>query len=240
MIFFSHVSKKYNDFYAVQDVSFEIPKGLFVTVIGSSGCGKTTLLKMINALLVPDEGEILINGENIAEMDKIDLRRNIGYAIQEVGLFPHMSVRKNIAYVPGLSKRWDREEEKRETEKLAEMVGLDKELLNRYPSELSGGQRQRVGLARALAVRPGILLMDEAFSAADEITRKYLQDEIKRIHEEMGMNIIFVTHDVKEALKLGDITMVMDKGRLIQQGTEEELRERPVNEFVRKLVRQGE
>lgn len=240
MIIFSHVSKRYNDFYAVQDVSFEIPKGLFVTVIGSSGCGKTTLLKMINALLVPDEGEILINGKNIAEMDKINLRRNIGYAIQEVGLFPHMSVRKNIAYVPGLSKRWSREEEKQESEKLAEMVGLDKDLLNRYPSELSGGQRQRVGLARALAVRPGILLMDEAFSAVDEITRKYLQDEIKRIHEEMGMNIIFVTHDVQEALKLGDITMVMDKGRLIQQGTEEELRERPVNEFVKKLVRQGE
>lgn len=240
MIVFSHVSKKYNNFYAVQDVSFEIPEGVFVTVIGSSGCGKTTLLKMVNALLIPDEGEIYIKGKNISEMDKIRLRRNIGYAIQEVGLFPHMSVRKNIAYVPGLSKQWSKEEEKQEVERLAEMVGLDKDLLNRYPSELSGGQRQRGGLARALAVGPDILLMDEAFSAVDEITRKYLQDEIKRIHEKMGMNIIFVTHDVSEALKLGDITMVMDKGRLIQQGTEEELRERPANEFVKMLVRQGE
>lgn len=240
MIAFSHVSKKYNELYAVQDVSFQIPKGMFVTVIGSSGCGKTTLLKMVNALLVPDEGEIRIDGKNIAGMDKIQLRRNIGYAIQEVGLFPHMSVRKNIAYVPDLSKQWDKNQAKREVERLAGIVGLDKDLLDRYPSELSGGQKQRVGLARALAVNPGILLMDEAFSAVDEITRKFLQDEIKRIHEKMGMNIIFITHDVKEALKLGDIIFIMDKGRLLQQGTAKEVWEYPVNEFVRKLVRQEE
>jgi len=240
MITFSHVSKKYNDFYAVHDVSFEIPKGVFVTVIGSSGCGKTTLLKMINALLVPDEGEIFIEGKNIAGMNKINLRRNIGYAIQEVGLFPHMSVRKNIAYVPNLSKQWDKARAKQEIERLTQIVGLDEELLDRYPSELSGGQRQRVGLARALAAGPGILLMDEAFSAVDEITRKFLQDEIKRIHEEIGMNIVFITHDVKEALKLGDMILVMDAGEVIQQGTAEEIWEHPVNEFVRKLVRQEE
>ena len=238
-IVFSHVSKKYNELYAVHDVSLQIPKGAFVTVIGSSGCGKTTLLKMVNALLVPDEGDILIDGKNIAEMNKIELRRNIGYAIQEVGLFPHMNVRKNIAYVPGLSKQWDKARSRQEEERLAGMVGLDKDLLDRYPGELSGGQRQRVGLARALAMNPDILLMDEAFSAVDEITRKFLQDEIKSVHEKMGMNIIFVTHDVKEALKLGDIILIMDKGRIIQQGTAEEVWEHPANEFVKKLVCQA-
>ena len=238
VIRFSHVSKKYDDHYAVYDVSFEMPKGSFVTVIGSSGCGKTTLLKMINRLLVPDEGEIFLDGKNIADLDKIELRRNIGYAIQEVGLFPHMSVRKNIAYVPGLSKKWSRSQEAEEVVRLARITGIAEELLDRYPSELSGGQKQRVGLARALAADPELLLMDEAFSAVDEITRKYLQDEIKRIHREMGISIVFITHDVKEALKLGDIILVMDEGRVIQQGSAQEIMSNPANEFVKKLVSQ--
>lgn len=238
VIRFSHVSKKYDDHYAVHDVSFEMPKGAFVTVIGSSGCGKTTLLKMINRLLVPDEGEIFLDGKNIADLDKIELRRNIGYAIQEVGLFPHMSVRKNIAYVPGLSKKWSRSQEAEEVVRLARITGIAEELLDRYPSELSGGQKQRVGLARALAADPELLLMDEAFSAVDEITRKYLQDEIKRIHREMGISIVFITHDVKEALKLGDIILVMDEGRVIQQGSAQEIMSNPANEFVKKLVSQ--
>lgn len=238
MIAFSHVSKKYGECYAVRDVSLDIPKGAFVTVIGSSGCGKTTLLKMINRLLVPDEGEIFLNGRNIADIDTIELRRNIGYAIQEVGLFPHMSVAKNIAYVPGLSKKWDKATEKTEVERLAGITGIGKDLLDRYPSELSGGQKQRVGLARALAADPDILLMDEAFSAVDEITRKYLQDEIKRIHKEIGMNIVFITHDVKEALKLGDIIVVMNEGRIVQYGSAQELMESPADEFVKKLVLQ--
>lgn len=240
MIEFSHVSKVYDDFYALRDVSFVIPRGKFVTVIGRSGCGKTTLLKMINALSIPDEGEIYVGGKNIAQMDKIELRRNIGYAIQEVGLFPHMSVRKNIAYVPKLSKKWNREEEKREVEHLAQLIGIEPELLDRYPSELSGGQRQRVGLARALASKPEVLLMDEAFSAVDEITRKFLQDEIKKIHSELGMNIVFITHDVKEALKLGDLVMVMDNGQIVQQGTPDEILNCPANEFVEKLVLKNE
>lgn len=240
MIGFSHVSKVYDDFYALRDVSFVIPKGKFVTVIGRSGCGKTTLLKMINALSIPDEGEIYVAGKNIAQMDKIELRRNIGYAIQEVGLFPHMNVRKNIAYVPKLSKKWRKEEEKEQVERLARLIGIEPELLDRYPSELSGGQRQRVGLARALASDPEILLMDEAFSAVDEITRKFLQDEIKRIHNEMRMNIVFITHDVKEAMKLGDIVMIMDHGQIVQQGTPAEIRSCPANEFVEKLVLKNE
>lgn len=240
MIEFSHVSKVYDDFYVLRDVSFVIPRGKFVTVIGRSGCGKTTLLKMINALSIPDEGEIYVGGKNIAQMDKIELRRNIGYAIQEVGLFPHMNVRKNIAYVPKLSKKWSREEEKKEVEHLAQLIGIEPELLNRYPSELSGGQRQRVGLARALASKPEVLLMDEAFSAVDEITRKFLQDEIKKIHSEMGMNIVFITHDVKEALKLGDIVMIMDNGQIVQQGAPDEILNCPANEFVKELVLKNE
>ncbi len=236
-VVFSNVIKKYGENVVLNDVSFEIQKGEFISVIGSSGCGKTTLLRMINGLLEPDEGTICVYGQDIATVDKVQLRRSIGYAIQEVGLFPHMSVRGNINYLPSLlGKKKCAEMDLRTPEELMDIVGLDHSLLSRYPSELSGGQQQRVGLARALAASPSILLMDEAFAAVDEITRKHLQDEVKKIHETLGITIIFVTHSIKEAMKLADRVFVLDGGKLIQAGTVKELYEHPATEFVRKLI----
>lgn len=236
IIRFDHVSKEYGEYAALQDFSLDIVKGEFITVIGSSGSGKTTLLKMINGLLSPTKGTVYVDGKDISKENQTLLRRNIGYVIQGIGLFPHMSVRKNIAYVPELLNKRDKQRTARAVERLIKVVGLEQEMLERYPAELSGGQRQRVGIARSLAANPEILLMDEPFGAVDEITRKMLQGEIARIHQELGVTIVFITHDIKEALKLGTRILVMNHGKMEQIGTSEEIKEHPATDFVKELV----
>lgn len=238
IIEFLNVKKSYGDNRVLNDFNIEIEKGSFVTIIGSSGCGKTTVLKMINGLLVPDAGKIKIKGEDIKNKDQIQLRRNIGYAIQGSVLFPHMTVEENIAYVPNLLNKKDKAKTKDAVDKWMNIVGLTEDLKDRYPAELSGGQQQRVGIARALAASPEILLMDEPFGAVDEITRKQLQSELLDIYQKTGITVLFVTHDIGEALKLGTKVLVMDKGEIHQYATPEELLLNPATEFVKKLTEQ--
>ena len=236
MIEFQHIRKSYGPQVVLNDFQLSIEKGAFVTMIGSSGCGKTTALKLINGLLIPDEGTIRIEGTDIQTMDQNVLRRNIGYAIQGSVLFPHMSVEQNIAYVPSLLNRRDRQRTRDAVDKWMKIVHLPQELKDRYPWELSGGQQQRVGNARALAASPHILLMDEPFGAVDSITRTQLQKEIKAIHEDSGITIVFVTHDINEALYLGTRVLVMDQGAIQQYDTPDQIRSRPATDFVRQLI----
>ena len=233
---FKHVKKVYGEKVIIDDFNLKITPGEFLTVVGSSGCGKTTILKMITGLIIPDEGQVLVHDQCTQAVDLIELRRGIGYAIQGSVLFPHMTVAQNIAYVPNLLNKNDKKRTYEALSKWMKIVGLDEELIHRYPSELSGGQQQRVGIARALAASPDILLMDEPFGAVDEITRSTLQDEILRIHHQENITIIFVTHDINEALKLGSRIMVMDQGKVVQLASPREILEHPKTEFVRKLV----
>ena len=230
------ITASYGDQTILEHFNLIVEQGTFLTIIGSSGCGKTTALKLMNGLLKPESGAVLINGEDISRVDRNELRRNIGYVIQEIGLFPHMTVEKNIGYVPSLYKVRDKSAIAVRIRELVKIVGLDPDMLKRYPSELSGGQRQRVGIARALMNRPKIILMDEPFGAVDEITRKRLQEEILRIHGELGGTIVFVTHDIREALKLGSRVLVMDQGKIVQDGPPDELLSNPASDFVRRLV----
>ena len=236
MIEFQHIRKSYGTQVVLNDFQLSIEKGAFVTMIGSSGCGKTTALKLINGLLIPDEGTIRIEGTDIQTMDQNVLRRNIGYAIQGSVLFPHMSVEQNIAYVPSLLNRRDRQRTRDAVDQWMKIVHLPQELKDRYPWELSGGQQQRVGIARALAATPDILLMDEPFGAVDSITRTQLQKEIKAIHEDSGITIVFVTHDINEALYLGTRVLVMVQGAIQQYDTPDQIRSRPATDFVRQLI----
>lgn len=236
MIRFEHVSKSYGANRVLDDLDLSIRKGEFLTVIGSSGSGKTTLLKMINGLLTPDSGRVLVGGKDIAGENLILLRRRIGYVIQGIGLFPHLTVEKNIAYVPELLNGHRKKKTGEAVEKLVRVVGLSPDMLTRYPSELSGGQRQRVGIARALAAGPDILLMDEPFGAVDEITRNLLQTEIARIHRELGVTVVFITHDIDEALRLGDRVLVMKQGKIEQLDTPERIAGEPATPFVRELI----
>lgn len=236
LIRFEHVTKAYGETIALRDFSLSIATGEFLTVIGRSGCGKTTALKMINGLLRPDTGSVFVEGEDVNHTDLIQLRRRIGYVIQNVGLFPHMSVEKNIAYVPSLTNRWDRRTRESKVAELLELVGLAPGFASRYPPELSGGQQQRVGIARALAAQPEILLMDEPFGAVDEITRRALQEEIRSLHRQLGVTILFVTHDIREAMRLGSRMMVMDMGEIVQIDTPSNIAVSPKNEFVRELI----
>lgn len=238
MIEFRNVKKAYGDKVVLKDFNLQVEKGDFVTIIGSSGCGKTTALKMVNGLLTPDSGEILIHGESIRNKNQTQLRRNIGYAIQGSVLFPHMTVEQNIAYVPNLLNKKDKQKTKAAVDKWMNIVGLDPEMKHRYPSELSGGQQQRVGIARALAASPEILLMDEPFGAVDEVTRSQLQEELQRIYRQTGITVMFVTHDIAEALKLGTKVLVMDKGEIQQYAQPKELLAHPATDFVRKLTQQ--
>lgn len=231
-----NVKKVYGDKLILKNINLKIDKGEFVTIIGSSGCGKTTFLKLINGLVKPDFGQVYVNNYDISTIDKIALRRGIGYVIQEIGLFPHMNVRKNISYIPNLIKKDSKEKVENKVKELIKVVGLKEDILDRYPNELSGGQRQRVGIARALASDAKILLMDEPFGAIDEITRRLLQDEILRIYKQFNMTIIFITHDIKEALKLGTRVIVMDKGEIVQNDTPEEVVRNPKTSFVRNLI----
>lgn len=233
---FKHVKKVYGEKVIIDDFNLKITPGEFLTVVGSSGCGKTTILKMINGLIIPDEGQVLVHDQCTQAVDLMELRRGIGYAIQGSVLFTHMTVAQNIAYVPNLLNKNDKKRTYEALSKWMKIVGLDEELIHRYPSELSGGQQQRVGIARALAASPDILLMDEPFGAVDEITRSTLQDEILRIHHQENITIIFVTHDINEALKLGSRVMVMDQGKVVQLASPREILEHPKTEFVRKLV----
>lgn len=233
---FKNIKKAYGNKVILDDFNLSVAQGEFVTVIGSSGCGKTTALKMVNGLIEPTSGDIFVDGENIREKNMTEFRRNIGYAIQGSILFPHMTVEQNVSYVPNLLNKKDKEKTKLAVSKWMKLVGLDDELKDRYPSELSGGQQQRVGIARALAASPNILLMDEPFGAVDEITRGQLQNELKQIHEKTGITILFVTHDISEALKLGTKVLVMDQGQIQQYAKAEELLRNPNTDFVKLLV----
>jgi len=233
---FEHVTVRYGSQKALDDFDVSVREGEFLTLIGRSGCGKTTALRLINGLRTPDGGRVFVHGRDVAEQDLIQLRRSIGYAIQDVGLFPHMTVRENVAYVPSLSGMWKKTEREEKVRPLLEMVGLDPELMKRYPGELSGGQKQRVGIARALAAGPEILLMDEPFGAVDEITRRSLQTEIRQLQERLHITIVFVTHDIHEAMLLGDRMLVMDAGHVLQLDRPEAVRENPATPFVRELL----
>jgi len=235
---FNNVSKKFNSagYNAVDHVSLTIEEGEFITVLGSSGSGKTTLLKMINRLYEPDEGTITLFGEDIRDVDVVKLRRRIGYVIQQVGLFPHMTIAENIAIVPKLLK-WNKEKIHTRVDELLSLVGLEQqEFKKRYPSELSGGQQQRIGLARALAVDPKIMLLDEPFGAIDAINRMNLQDELLRIHGGLKKTFIFVTHDINEAFKLGTRVIIMNKGRICQFDTPRNIVKNSADAFVSSLI----
>lgn len=236
IIRFENIKKSYGEKTIIEDFNLSINKGEFLTIIGSSGCGKTTILKMINGLIKPEEGKVFIKNKNIEEEDIINLRRNIGYSIQGSILFPHMTVEENIAYVPNLLNKKDREKTKKAVRKWMDIVGLEEDMLERYPDELSGGQQQRVGIARALAASPDILLMDEPFGAIDEITRGQLQDEIRNIHDKTGITIVFVTHNISEAINLGTKVLVMDNGKIEQYSEPREILNNPATDFVKALV----
>ena len=224
---------------ALDHVSLKIEEGELVCVLGTSGGGKTTLIKLINRLHDPDAGQVLVEGRDVAQADPVELRRGIGYVIQQTGLFPHMTVAENIACVTEILK-WDRARITARVDELLNLVGLDPvEFKDRYPRQLSGGQQQRVGLARALAANPSLMLFDEPFGAIDAITRATLQDELLRIHRGSGKTFIFVTHDIAEALKLGTKVLVLDQGRVQQYGTPREVLESPATPFVRALLESG-
>ena len=236
MIRFEHVNKSFGAEKVLVDFSLHIEEGEFLTVIGRSGCGKTTMLRMINGLQIPDSGKVLVEGQDVAKADLIALRRRIGYVIQNKGLFPHMTVEENITYVPVISGKKDKQENRKLALRLLQTVGLAQEMADRYPAELSGGQQQRVGIARALAADAKILLMDEPFGALDEITKRAMQDEMLSLQKKLHMTIVFITHDIREAMKLGDRVLVMEKGRIAQIGTPQEIREYPADDFVRELT----
>ncbi|EKQ57492.1 MULTISPECIES: ABC transporter ATP-binding protein [unclassified Clostridium] len=235
---FKNVSKKFKGsaYSAVDNVSLTIEHGEFITILGSSGCGKTTLLKMINRLYDPHKGSIEFFGEDISVTEPVQFRRKIGYVIQQVGLFPHMTIAGNIATVPKILK-WPKEKIDARVWELLKLVGLEpSEFKNRYPSQLSGGQQQRVGLARALAVNPDVMLLDEPFGAIDAINRINLQDELLKIYNASKKTYLFVTHDINEAFKLGSRVLIMDKGKIQQFDTPKNIVRNPANDFVKSLI----
>ena len=235
MISFKNVTKRFKRQTALAGLQLDIPKGRIVTLIGPSGCGKTTTLKMINRLIEPTSGAIYVNGEDIAAQDVIALRRGMGFAIQHVGLFPHMTVRENIEIIARVEKQPDRKIEAR-TMELMDMVGLDKSMLDRFPGQLSGGQQQRVGVARAFALDPEIILMDEPFSALDPMTRSALQDELASIQEQVRKTIVFVTHDMDEAIRVGDLICIMRDGHVLQYDEPEAILRNPADDFVTEFI----
>lgn len=236
MIEFKNVCKNYGKTPVLQDLSFQVPDGRFLVLIGPSGCGKTTTLKMMNRLIEPDRGQILINGEDASKMDPVMLRRRIGYVIQQIGLFPNMTVAQNISVVPHLLKT-DKSECDNIVHSLLEMVNLPYEqYAQKYPNELSGGQQQRIGVLRALAASPPVVLMDEPFGALDPMTRESLQEEVKKLQKKLHKTIVFVTHDMGEALRLADTILFMQSGRIVQMAPPEEMLEHPANDLVRSFL----
>ncbi|MBA2504944.1 MAG: ABC transporter ATP-binding protein [Thermoleophilaceae bacterium] len=236
---FREVQKRYpgQDKAAVDNLSFEVPAGEICVLVGPSGCGKTTAMRMINRLIDPTSGDILLGGQSVLERKPAELRREIGYAIQQIGLFPHQTIERNISTVPRLVG-WDKPRIDARVEELLELVSLDPDLVRkRYPAQLSGGQRQRIGVARALAADPPLLLMDEPFGAIDPITRERLQNEFLRLQAEIRKTVVFVTHDIDEAIKMGDVIAVMQQGgHLAQFASPEDLLLHPANEFVEQFV----
>ncbi|MBT2570536.1 ABC transporter ATP-binding protein [Planococcus sp. ISL-110] len=237
MIRFENVTKRFPDgTEALKDISLVLPTHELTAVIGPSGCGKTTLMKMINKLEKPTAGSIYIDEKPINGMDEVQLRRSIGYVIQRIGLFPHMTISDNVALVPKLLE-WPKAKKEERVRELLELVGLDPAIyMDRYPLELSGGQQQRVGVIRALAGDPNIVLMDEPFSALDPISREQLQDELRNLQQTIKKTIVFVTHDMDEALKIADSIILMRDGQVEQTGTPQQLIDNPANEFVRNFI----
>lgn len=236
MIQFRNIVKKYRSKIIIDEFSLDIDAGQLVVFIGPSGCGKTTLLKMINKLIQPSSGKIYVNGTDISIMDPIKLRRNIGYVIQNTGLFPHMSIQENLELIPKL-KGENSKDIINKTNELLKMVGLDPdEYLHRYPKELSGGQQQRVGVARAFSTDSEIILMDEPFSALDPVTRSTLQDELYQMQKELNKTIIFVTHDMDEAIKIADKICILKDGHILQYDTPENILKNPANDFVEDFI----
>ena len=231
MIEFIDVAKIYKTQTAVEDISFKIDDGEFVCLIGTSGSGKTTIMRMINRMTEPSKGKILIDGEDIMTKNPVQLRREIGYVIQQIGLLPHMTIYENITLVPALLK-WDEERKRKIAEELIKKVDLPVEYLEKYPSQLSGGQQQRIGVIRALAAEQNIILMDEPFGALDPITRESLQSLIKNIQKELGKTVVFVTHDMNEAIGLADKILIMDMGHIVQYDTPENILKNPANDYV--------
>ena len=229
-------SVAYGENEVLSHVSLVVKKGEFLVIIGPSGCGKTTLLKMINGLVIPEEGLVSVNGAPLEEENLTAVRRRIGYAVQGARLFPHMTVEDNICYVPCLERKMTKDEKYILTQKMLKMVELPEELAGRFPRQLSGGQQQRVGIVRAMASEPDILLMDEPFGAVDEITRKGLQEELLTLWQKTGITIVFITHDIGEAFKLGSRIVIMKDGGIWQEGSSEELIQNPRDEFVRRLT----
>jgi osmoprotectant transport system ATP-binding protein len=237
VIEFDNVTKVYDDgTVAIEDINFEVAEGTTTVLVGPSGCGKTTTMKLVNRLEDPSEGTVYFDGTDISELDPIELRREVGYVIQEIGLFDHMTVGENVATVPEL-KEWDRERVDARVDELLELMDLPPaDYRDQYPRELSGGQRQRVGVARALAADPDVLLMDEPFGALDPITRENLQDEFLDIQEKINTTILFVTHSIDEALKMGDRIAIFDIGELVQYDTPREILRNPKSDFVRDFI----
>ena len=236
MIELQHLTKQYGEQLAVHDLSLTVGEGELLVLLGGSGSGKTTTLKMINRLIEPSAGSVLVDGRDVAELAPHDLRRRIGYAFQQVGLFPHMTVAENIGVTPALLG-WTDSEIRHRVDELLELVELDPdETRDRRPDQLSGGQQQRVGVARALAASPHLMLLDEPFGALDPLTRHRLQESFSRIRRELGLTAVFVTHDMVEALVLGDRIAVMQAGRLVQIGTPRTLMRDPADDYVRQLL----
>ncbi len=236
MITFENITKKYNRKTVIDDFSLNIEAGQLVVFIGPSGCGKTTLLKMINRLIHPSSGKIFVDGKDISKIDPIELRRNIGYVIQNTGLFPHMSIKENLELIPKL-KGEDPEAIEKKTVELLELVGLNpEEYMHRFPKELSGGQQQRIGVARAFSTNSDIILMDEPFSALDPVTRSSLQEELFNMQKELNKTIIFVTHDMDEAYKIADKICLLKDGNILQYDTPENILKNPASEFVESFI----
>ena len=236
MLRFEHVSLSYGSQKIIDDISFEIQEGQMAVLIGSSGCGKTTTLKMINRLIEPTSGKIYINGKDIAAQDRMELRRHIGYVIQQIGLFPNMTVAQNICVVPNLLK-YSKEACDKIVHELLELVNLPYEqYAHKYPSEMSGGQQQRIGILRALAASPPIVLMDEPFSALDPMTRRTLQQEVRSLQQKLNKTFVFVTHDMEEALDLADVIIFMDHGRIVQMAPPEEMLAHPASGLIQDFL----
>lgn len=235
MIRFEDVSMSYGEHEVIKNLNLHIKEGQLAVLIGPSGCGKTTTLQLINRLLLPTSGKIYIGGKDISTVDAVQLRRNVGYVIQEIGLFPHMTIKQNIEIVPKLLKWSEKQREERSAE-LLKLVGMDESYLSRYPAKLSGGQQQRIGLLRALAAEPPIILMDEPFGALDPITRETLQDEILSLQKKLHKTIVFVTHDMDEAIKIADIIVLMKDGVVLQVASPKELLSEPANEYVEQFI----
>ncbi|WP_427708036.1 betaine/proline/choline family ABC transporter ATP-binding protein [Staphylococcus parequorum] len=223
---------------AVDNITLDVESGEFIAFIGTSGSGKTTALRMINRMIEATEGQITINGKDVSKMNPVELRRKIGYVIQQIGLMPHMTIRENIVLVPKLLK-WSQEKKERKAKELIKLVDLPEEFLDRYPSQLSGGQQQRIGVVRALAAEQDVILMDEPFGALDPITRDTLQDLVKELQRKLGKTFVFVTHDMDEAIKLADKICIMSEGQVIQFDTPDNILRHPANDFVRDFIGQN-